>query len=218
MRLKTIYFTTILTFITVIATTSITSATATTAARITDKITLKKFEVLNSNKYSFSFRDACDLFGYKNLPLIDPAGSSNIDCMGAKVSISAFCNKKLLQEDVRSKFMRAIIDKEKRKIICQTGDRVILGVLCNNKNFCKEDPFMECNRLRKLLAQNLTLLHQSITTTATDSTSEEQLSSSTNEEIKVNVNVNKKSKLLNCYFVSDKYIQDDELLINNSKL
>ncbi|MBF0298212.1 MAG: hypothetical protein HQK51_05805, partial [Oligoflexia bacterium] len=89
---------------------------------------LEKFEVLNSHKYSYSYKEVCDLFNHKDLPLIDPAGSNKIDCMGNKVNISLFCNQKLakVNNDISKKFMRGIIDQDKRKVICQTGDRINL--------------------------------------------------------------------------------------------
>ncbi len=131
-----------------------------------------------SDKQVFSFATVCQKMVTHETPLIEALSGSEIDCMGKKILVSAFCEKELAQDPY---YLRAYVNKEKREVVCQSGKKVLFKYLCvklSDKELCAKDPKSACLVIQNKLAKRLDMVHFSFTE---------------NE---------KKLKQLNCYFES----------------
>jgi len=139
-----------------------------------------KYQLLNSQKEIFSFKEVCADNGVTDAPLIEVKTASSLDCMTKETPIRSFCLKKMKNN---SSFIRARYDLAKNEIYCQSADRVILKYQCSKKTmgYCQNDQ-IGCDRLRNILAQNLSLIGHSI-----------------HEEVLG-------EKTLSCYFSSSSYV------------
>lgn len=138
-------------------------------------------KILKDDKYitgksQFSFEEACKYLTKRNSPLIEVSSISVLSCMGAKKEIGKFCDHK---EAANPYYIRGILDKKNKKVICLSSKRVIIKYGCEGKKdrFCK-DAEIGCFLLKEKLARRLKISHQSLT--EIDSSSQK--------------------KALNCYF------------------
>lgn len=103
--------------------------------------------------------------------------------MGKTVEVRKYCEKELISDPY---YIRAVIDKEEKKIICKSANKVILKYECEKTNSYCDDSEIGCFKLQEKLATRLKLEHHSI--------------------LKEN-----SKKVLNCYFMPKKVPKDLKL-------
>ncbi len=138
------------------------------------KVTKDEVYITGENEYTF--KEACKLVTKRESPLIEALSVTSLDCMGTAITVSDFCFKK---ESSNAFYVRAVVDKKNKKVICKSARRVIVKYECDSpskKKFC-DDPQIGCYFLQEKLARRLKVVHSSV------------LPSS-----------NKSHKELNCYF------------------
>jgi len=115
-------------------------------------------DVTLSKKELFTYKDACEFMGHKESPLIEE-GLLELDCMGRKIQVSDFCQQKSKDPGL----LRGFVDREEKKVVCQSGERVILGVLCDerDKKYCQTSE-NGCLQLKKIFAARLELVHHAL--------------------------------------------------------
>jgi len=135
-----------------------------------------KDEVSLVSELKFSFNQVCKSLTKRESPLIEYKSVSEIDCMGTIVEVRKYCERQLISDPY---YIRAVVDKENKNVICKSAKKVILKYQCEKGTTYCEDSEIGCFRLQEKLATRLKLEHHSIT-----------------EE--------KKNKILNCYFMPKK--------------
>ncbi len=115
--------------------------------------------VTHSNEYSWE--KVCEKMVGRKSPLIEYHSKSKLDCMGTKVKVIKYCES---VEAGNPYLTRGFVSKEKNKVICQSGSRVILKWQCEGKKdpYCK-DIDIGCFLFKEKLARRLKLVHKSIT-------------------------------------------------------
>ena len=123
-------------------------------------------KILKDEKYitgqtEFSFQEVCKFLTKRESPIIEFSNISALNCMGEKKEISKFCDHK---EAANPYFIRGIVDKKKRKVVCLSSKRVIIKYGCEGKadQYCK-DAEIGCFLLKEKLAKRLKISHQSVT-------------------------------------------------------
>ena len=144
-------------------------------------IPISSAKIIKDEKYitgqtEFSFEEACKYLTKRKSPLIDFSSISSLNCMGKKVEVAKFCDYK---EAANQYFIRGIVNKTKKRVICLSSKRVIIKYSCEGKKdrFC-EDAEIGCFLIKEKLARRLKISHQSLTDSVTPS----------------------ENKVLNCYF------------------
>jgi len=122
-------------------------------------ITKDDITVTGQNEYSFT--QTCKLLTKRESPLIEVLNISSLDCMGQAVNVSDFCYKIEVDNPF---YVRAIIDRKDKKVICKSARRVIVKYECNRaskEKFC-QDKQIGCYFLQEKLARRLKLVHSSV--------------------------------------------------------
>lgn len=124
-----------------------------------------EFQVSASQKKLIPLKEVCASIGRGDLPLIEAKGSQEIDCMGKSVKTTPFCEK----AGDKDNFMRAFIDKDKKNLVCQSGERVMLSYHCTDteSSLCRSS-LVGCEDMQKILAKNLGLYQHSLNKSAKD--------------------------------------------------
>lgn len=119
-----------------------------------------KDEVSLVAEESYSYSQVCDHLTKRPSPLISYVSISKLDCMGQKVEVSKFCDQKT-QDDPY--YIRAVINKEQKKIICKSAKRVHIKYACESKDdqFC-QDKEIGCYLMQEKFAKRLKSAHVSI--------------------------------------------------------
>lgn len=119
-----------------------------------------RFDVSQANIKKFSFKDACQVMGHKNLILVEANNNYQLDCMGRTISALDFCRTKYPEDN---KLLRGYVDQKKKEVVCQSGNSAILAMTCDSKHnkYCLS-PEKSCERLRNIFAHRLNLDHQSV--------------------------------------------------------
>jgi hypothetical protein len=119
-------------------------------------------DVVTTDKVEFSFQKVCQKMVSHESPLIEVSSGTVLDCMGKKVSVGDFCNKELAHDPY---YIRAYIDREKEKVVCHSGKKVLFRYLCvkiKDRKLCSHDAKVSCSIIQKKLARRLDLVHSSI--------------------------------------------------------
>lgn len=141
-----------------------------------------KNETTSLRRPSFSFADVCKYMGQNETLLIDEIGPGNLDCMGQKINLNDFCQKKEKSLELGHENLalaRGIIDSLSQNVICEKAKTVSFSFKCRPKDLndlCLSASF-GCEKVQKLYAVNLEISHRSLI-------EQEQ------------------GKILSCYFVS----------------
>ena len=108
----------------------------------------------------FSYQEVCKFLTKRESPLITFHSINKLDCMGSIVEVSSFCDAKT-QEDPY--YIRAIVDKEEKNVVCKSAKRVTLKYKCKMKNdeYC-QDKEVGCYLFQEKLAKRLRLVHSSL--------------------------------------------------------
>ena len=134
--------------------------------------------VATTSKTPFAFSKVCSKMVTHESPLIEIVSSTELDCMGKKISVSEFCEKELAHDPY---YLRAWIDQKTKEVICHSGKKVIFKYLCvklADKELCSLPAKEACQQMQIKLARRLDIVHSSFTKTE------------------------KKIQQLNCYFDS----------------
>ncbi len=117
------------------------------------------FDVTSPKYKKYSYESTCTIMGQgKKLLLIEAHDLSSIDCMGEVVKVSEFCLQVLTDKDT---FLRGLVDKENRQVICHLGEAAKLIVSCQGNTYC-QDKNTGCKKLNSIFAANLDYIHGSI--------------------------------------------------------
>ena len=125
----------------------------------TAKLVKDEHYVIKENLYTW--KQVCLDLTKRPSPLIEYKTVSKLDCMGEVLDVIAFCDKK---EAANPYFTRAVVDKEKEAVKCQSAKRVIIKWQCEGKQdrYCK-DVEIGCFLFKEKLARRLKIVHQSLT-------------------------------------------------------
>jgi hypothetical protein len=116
-------------------------------------------EVLTIQKKEFSIKLACEKTFNNDFPLVTIKSGTVIDCMGTELEAGTFCDKEMIKDPY---YLRGYVDRNQKKIICQTGERVIFKYQCvklTDKEICNHHPKVACENFQKKLAKKLDLIH-----------------------------------------------------------
>lgn len=113
-------------------------------------------EITGEVVLELSLKQACELQGHLELPLVEVVGKDKIDCMGRIISIAPSCLKKRSNE-----FLKFSLDE--KTIRCFYGKQVLLSLACDerDKNYCF-DSKKSCLSLGQKFAMNLDLFRHSV--------------------------------------------------------
>lgn len=125
-------------------------------------LSLSIFAKVDQLKYTnpkfqyFNYKEACD-FLKKDSTLVEAKNQLYLDCMGQVVSTQEFCHKKFASE---KDFVRAFIDTEDHKVVCQFAQRAELTYNCESgeSKYCK-NVSRGCEMFRKVFAANKKIYH-----------------------------------------------------------
>lgn len=121
---------------------------------------LLKHEVSLPRYKEFEYSDVCETMGSKNAILISPKSLSELECLNKSYPLIDFCLKKF---PVDKTLTRGYVDQEKKKVICEMSDSVMLSVSCDARDlkYCFI-PKKGCELLRKIYANRLETAHYSM--------------------------------------------------------
>jgi len=93
--------------------------------------------------------------------------------MGKIANVSTFCEKKV---DNKENYMRGFLDKSKKDLVCETGQKVILAYSCKDRQslLCSNSK-VGCEDLQKILAKNLKLYQHSLRSDSDSKKSQEAI-------------------------------------------
>jgi hypothetical protein len=117
-----------------------------------------KDEVLYVGEEEFSFPYVCKKMIKKDSPLIEIYNILTLDCMSRMVKVYKFCFEEL---EASPYYIRGIIDKDKKKVICKKGKKVSLKVTCDTIGVNCKDTELACFKLQEKYAARLGLDHHS---------------------------------------------------------
>lgn len=115
-----------------------------------------KYDVYQSSKKEYSFKEVCKKQLNKDFPLIEEKSSFELDCMGKTIDVNTFCEKTQVYDPY---LIRGFIKES--KVYCQSARRVILKYECSKTSFCN-DSSVSCFKLQAKLARRLKLVHHSL--------------------------------------------------------
>ncbi len=119
-----------------------------------------KHDVSSPRYKEFEYSEVCETMGSKSAILITPKSLSELECLNKTYSLSDFCLKKFPLE---KSFTRGYVDQEKKKVICEMSESVMLSVTCDERDlkYCF-NPKHGCEELKKIYAYRLEIAHYSM--------------------------------------------------------
>lgn len=94
-------------------------------------------------------------------PLIEVVSGTILDCMGKKIQVGNFCEKKLATDPY---YLRGYLDKETKEAVCVSGKKVLFKYQCvklSDRELCSRPAEKSCLSIREKLAKRLDLVHSS---------------------------------------------------------
>lgn len=121
-----------------------------------------KDDVHLKDQKEYELKDVCNFFFKQDYPLIEIKSATRLDCMKGVIEVGSFCKKKQSDDPF---LIRGFIDKEKKKVVCQSARRVIVNYDCtkDGSQSCA-DSSIGCYILRDKLAMRLKIVHHSFVT------------------------------------------------------
>jgi hypothetical protein len=116
-----------------------------------------KDEVTSLGSEEFSYNSVCKKMLGKELPLIEYQNANTLDCMGTEVRVGSFCSKEMPETPY---LIRGFVDRDKKKVICKKGKKVVLKATCTGDYKCI-DTELDCYKLGQIYAIRLHLDHHS---------------------------------------------------------
>ncbi len=118
-------------------------------------------DVSLTEKSRFSFKTVCSEMVSHDTPLIDALSGTELSCMGKKIQVRQFCEKKLAADPY---YLRAYVDKEDKEVVCVSGKKVLFKYQCvklSDRALCSQTAEKSCLQIREQLAKRLDLVHSS---------------------------------------------------------
>ena len=118
-------------------------------------------DVSITDKSHFSFKSVCQKLVAHDSPLIEVKSGTELDCMGTKVHVGAFCKKELIADPY---YLRGYIDAHTKQVVCVSGKKVLFKYLCvklSDANLCSGEAKKSCEYIQQKLAQRLDIVHSS---------------------------------------------------------
>ena len=124
---------------------------------------VEKYDIIRPRVQTISFKEACEIMGYKDLLLIEALDTIRLDCMGRIVKAMDVCQKKLSHD---KNLLRGTLNSKNKNLICSSGEGAILAVNCKmgTSDFCKQTQ-KSCLKLKSFFAHDLELGHHFTTET-----------------------------------------------------
>ncbi|MFA5583594.1 MAG: hypothetical protein WDA09_05205 [Bacteriovoracaceae bacterium] len=117
---------------------------------LTDDITI-------TSKETFTLKELCQEMVTHPSPLIEVKSITTVDCMGKKIKVTDFCQKKMVTDPY---YLRGYASND--KVECISGKKVIFKYACRKKDrLCKNSAEVSCSELRPKLAYRLDSVHSS---------------------------------------------------------
>ena len=82
-------------------------------------------DVSLTEKSRFSFKTVCSEMVSHETPLIDAVSGTELDCMGKKIQVGQFCEKKMAADPY---YLRAYLDRESKEPVCVSGKKYSLSI------------------------------------------------------------------------------------------
>lgn len=119
-----------------------------------------KHEVSSPKYKEFDYKEVCESFKVKDVMLVTPVSLTEIECFNKKFQLLDFCLNKFPLDKTLT---RGYVDKEKKKVICEMSDSVMISVSCDQRDlkYCF-DPKKGCEELRKIYGNRLDVAHFSM--------------------------------------------------------
>lgn len=115
-------------------------------------------EISNTSKETFSLKEFCNEMVTHPTPLVEVKSLGVVDCMGKKVKVSDFCQKKMVTDPY---YLRGYA--RDNQVECISGKKVIFKYTCKeNDLLCSKDAKSTCEVLREKLAYRLDLVHSAL--------------------------------------------------------
>lgn len=122
-------------------------------------------DVSLTEKSRFPFKTVCSEMVSHETPLIEAVSGTELDCMGKKILVGQFCEKKLATDPY---YLRAYLDKESKEAVCVSGKKVLFKYQCvklSDQSLCSQTAEKSCLHIREKLAKRLDLIHASFVKT-----------------------------------------------------
>ena len=119
-----------------------------------------KHDVSKALLSEYTYQEVCSEMGVKDSILISPQSLTSIECLNKKFNLTDFCLKKFPMD---KSLTRGFFDRDKKKVICEKSDSVMISVSCDERDlkYCFK-PKEGCNELRKIYANRLEIAHFSM--------------------------------------------------------
>lgn len=99
-------------------------------------------------------------------PLIEVVSGTELDCMGKKIDVAAFCDKAMVADPY---YLRAYVDKDSKEVVCHSGKKVLFKYQCvklADRKLCETSAKVSCEQMKQKLAKRLDIVHSSVTKNA----------------------------------------------------
>lgn len=119
-----------------------------------------KNDVTGLKRESFALKEACTKAGFEHLLLVEAKNATTIDCMGRDLNALDFCKK----VKGSGSLLRGFVSQSKSQVYCEYGETVSLSIVCDQKHYqyC-QNAERGCEQLRPVFADELKLMHSSLT-------------------------------------------------------
>ncbi len=120
-------------------------------------------DVSTTEKNAFSFQTVCKKMVSHESPLIEAVNGTELDCMGKKIQVAAFCDKEMAHDPY---YIRAYINSASKEVVCHSGKKVVFKYQCvrlKDRKLCDSKPDISCAEIKEKLAKRLDLVHSSVT-------------------------------------------------------
>ena len=123
------------------------------------KAAVLKHDISSPRFKEFDYAEVCETMGAKNTVLITPKSLREIECLNKTYSLIDFCLKKFPMDKTLT---RGFVDHEKKKVVCEMSDSVMLSVSCDERDlkYCLV-PEKGCKELKAIYANLLEIAHYS---------------------------------------------------------
>ncbi len=120
-------------------------------------------DVSTTDKIRFPFTTVCQKMVTHESPLIDVVSGTELECMGKKVDVGAFCDKEMAADPY---YLRAYVDRATKEVVCHSGKKVLFKYQCvklTDRKLCESTAKASCEEMKLKLAKRLDIVHSSFT-------------------------------------------------------
>jgi hypothetical protein len=119
-----------------------------------------KHETTKPSFHEYTYKEVCEEMGSKDSVLITFKSQTEIECLNKIYPLIDFCLKKFPMDKTLT---RGFVDREKKKVICEMSESVMLSVSCDARDlkYCFI-PKKGCEELKRIYANRLETAHYSM--------------------------------------------------------